>query len=389
MEVRDGLLASLYGSILEPDSFASTLANINRWLDCDGVHVIGLDRAINQVLVSMIVGEHLKSAEDLYKSYYRSIDPRASLPLASKPGVLIACHDYFDDKYVRRSEFYQDFLIPHGPRYVMGGNIFHEGERDIMIAFNHLTGRTEFSKEKRAKVGGLLPHFIKWTQMMMQAGRLRSAMSAGFHALQALDQGVIALDDQLRVIYANTIADSILGFGLMRKGLGIQAASGLDTDLRIQRAHTTRVSESFPAIHIKGVQSTQLFVSVFAVSPEGSANHGLPIPMQGLSQATHLPGSSESLFNSLSRPNLVVLLRRGDEVKPIGADYLRQLFGLTPAEAKLGEALAKGISLADFADQNKVSINTVRSQVRALLSKTGARNLQELVRAVAGLPRPS
>lgn len=387
MDVRDGLLASLYGSVLEPDTFLPTLTSINRWLDCDGVHVIGLDRAVGNVLVSMVVGKHLQDAEDLYKSYYRSIDPRASLPLASSPGVLIACHDYFDEKYVRRNEFYQDFLIPHGPRYVMGGNIFHEGSRDIMIAFNHLVGRPEFSKEKKLRVNALLPHFMKWTQMMMQAGRLRSAMHAGFQALQALDQGVIALDDQCRVIYANTIADSILGFGLIRKGLGMQISSGLDAELRIQRVHATRISESFTAFHTKGTQTTQLFVSVFAVSPEGTANHGLPIAMQGMSQALHLSSPSESLFNSLSRPNLVVLLRQADEAKPIGAEHLRQLFGLTPAEAKLAVSLAQGVSLTDFADQNKVTINTVRTQVRALLSKTGAKNLRELVRAVAGLPR--
>lgn len=386
VDVRDSLLASLYGSVLEPDTFLPTLTSINRWLDCDGVHVIGLDRAVSQMLVSMVVGKHLQDAEDLYKSYYRSIDPRASLPLASSPGVLIACHDYFDDQYVKRSEFYQDFLIPHGPRYVMGGNIFHEGSRDIMIAFNHLVGRPEFSKEKKARVNALLPHFMKWTEMMMQAGRLRSAMSAGAHALQTLDQGVIAFDDQLRVIYANAVADSILGLGLIRKGLGLQISSGVDAEQRIKRVHTTRISESFMAIQTKGGQVAPMFVSVFAVSPEGAGNHRTPPGMQGMSGASSLLTSSESLFNGLSRPNLVVLLRKADEAKPIGAEHLRQLFGLTPAEAKLAVALAQGVTVTDYADQNKVSINTIRTQVRSLLSKTGAKSLAGLVRLLAGLP---
>lgn len=386
VDVREGLLAGLYGSVLEPDTFLPTLTRINRWLDCDGVHVIGLDRAVSQVLVSMVVGDHLRDAEDLYRRHYRSIDPRTSLSAASSPGVLIACHDYFDDKYVRRSEFYQDFLIPHGPRYVMGGNIFHEGPRDIMIAFNHLVGRPEFSKAKKARVNALLPHFMKWAQMMMQAGKLRAAMSAGAHSLQILDQGVIALDKQLRVVYANPVADSILGLGLIRRGLGLQASHGLDTEHRIKRVHATRQSECFMAIHAKGGRMTSLFVNAFAVSREGTGDHRAPLDMQGLSGVSSLGNPGESLFHGLSRPNVIILLRKVGEAKPMGAEHLRPLFGLTPAEAHLAEALAQGVSVTDYADRNKVSINTVRTQVRALLSKTGAKNLRDMVRSLAGLP---
>jgi hypothetical protein len=30
------------------------------------------------------------------------------------------CHEHFDEAFVARSAFYQDFLIPHGGRYVSG-----------------------------------------------------------------------------------------------------------------------------------------------------------------------------------------------------------------------------------------------------------------------------
>lgn len=386
MDARDSLLADLYGSILEPETFLPTLTGINRWLDCDGVHVVGWDRAVGNMLVSMVVGKQLQDAEDLYKRHYQAIDPRATLPLASQPGICIACHDFFDNKYVRRSEFYQDFLIPHGPRYVIGGNIFHEGSRDIMVAFNHMVGRPEFSKEKRGRIAAFMPHFMKWTNMMMQAGKLRAAMSAGFHALQSLEQGVIAFDDRLRVIYANTVADSILGLGLIRSGLGLDVPIGLGAEQRIQRVYTSRRSETFAAIQSRNGQATKLLVSVFAIPPEGSGSHGLPVGLGGMSAIPSVATTGESLFNSLSRPNVMVLLRRADEAKPLGAEHLRQMFGLTPAEARLGEALAKGTTTQEFSDQNQVSINTIRTQVRALLSKTGARNLTGLVRLLAGLP---
>ncbi|WP_430390234.1 helix-turn-helix transcriptional regulator [Dyella sp. 20L07] len=388
MDARDSLLTDLYGSILEPETFLPTLTRINRWLDCDGVHVVGWDRAVGNMMVSMIVGDHLHALEEKYRHspHFQKIDPRTSLPLARTPGVCIACHDFFDNKFVGRDEFYQDLLLPHGPRYVLGGNIFHDERRDIMVAFNHLIGRPEFSKEKRDQVGALLPHLMKWSSMMMQAAKLRAAMSAGFHALQSLEQGVIAFDDRLRVIYANTVADSILGLGLIRSGLGLDVPIGLGAEQRIQRVYTSRRSETFAAIQSRNGQTIKLLVSVFAIPPDGNGNHVLPVGLGGMSAIPSVATTGESLFNSLSRPNVMVLLRRADEAKPLGAEHLRQMFGLTPAEARLGEALAKGTTTQEFSDQNQVSINTIRTQVRALLSKTGARNLTGLVRLLAGLP---
>jgi len=387
MDTRDSLLTDLYGSVLEPETFLPTLIRINRWLDCDGVHVVGWDKAVGDMLVSIVVGEHLQNAEGLYKAHYQSIDPRAAMAQAQKPGVFIACQDYFDQKYVDRSEFYQDFLIPHGPRYVMGGNIFHDQSRDILVAFNHLVGRPKFSKEKRDRASALLPHFMKWTEMMMRAGALRAALSTGSQALQTLDQGVIALDQRMRITYANAVAQSTLGPGLMTAGMGLLAKDGPNCEQRLRRVDISRASETFAAVQTRLGKSTRYLVSVLAVAREGAANHTLPVGMQGMSTVKPSVSVGEGLFAGLSRPNLIVLVCRSDGGNPLDSQHLRQLFGLSPAEAKLAEALASGLSTRGYVHQNKVSITTIRTQIRALLAKTGAANLRELVGMLAGLPK--
>ena len=61
---------------------------------------------------------------------------------------------------------------------------------------------------------------------------------------------------------------------------------------------------------------------------------------------------------------------------------LRSLYGLTPAEARLAQALVNGLSLQEYADQQSVSIHTVRSQFRTIATKAGVGRQTDFVRAV-------
>ena len=60
--------------------------------------------------------------------------------------------------------------------------------------------------------------------------------------------------------------------------------------------------------------------------------------------------------------------------------FLNQLFGLTAAEARLVEHLLKGETLNSTADLLGVSRNTVRTQIKAVLHKTGTASQPELMR---------
>jgi DNA-binding CsgD family transcriptional regulator len=69
------------------------------------------------------------------------------------------------------------------------------------------------------------------------------------------------------------------------------------------------------------------------------------------------------------------------------AQALCCLFSTTRAEAEVAASLGAGRSPAAIARQRGVSLSTVRCQVRAVLGKTGARGVPDLVRIINRLPR--
>lgn len=64
---------------------------------------------------------------------------------------------------------------------------------------------------------------------------------------------------------------------------------------------------------------------------------------------------------------------------------LRDLFRLTPAEAEIARGLAAGRRLDEIADARGVSMNTLRTQLRALLDKVGCSRQADLVQVLTGL----
>lgn len=66
-------------------------------------------------------------------------------------------------------------------------------------------------------------------------------------------------------------------------------------------------------------------------------------------------------------------------------ELVQSLFDLTPAEARVARRIAVGETLDAIAAEASVSINTVRSQLRGVLMKTGCRRQSEIVALLGGV----
>ena len=68
------------------------------------------------------------------------------------------------------------------------------------------------------------------------------------------------------------------------------------------------------------------------------------------------------------------------------ARQLMDLFGLSAAEARLARAICHGSSVEEFASDQGVRLSTVRTQLSAVLHKTGSERQAGLVRLIASIP---
>ena len=85
-----------------------------------------------------------------------------------------------------------------------------------------------------------------------------------------------------------------------------------------------------------------------------------------------------------ARPDVVVYVRHDREPER-GADMrdrLMELFGLTALECEIAQALARGRTMAQLAEDLSLTENTVRSYSKSIYGKLGVRRQVDLVRTL-------
>lgn len=69
------------------------------------------------------------------------------------------------------------------------------------------------------------------------------------------------------------------------------------------------------------------------------------------------------------------------------AQVIRALFDLTPSEARVARSLTRGQTIDEIAASSGVTRETIRSQLKSVLAKTGTTRQAEVAALLAGLPR--
>ena len=382
----DALVGELYEIILEPSRLPDVLAQCDRWLGSELSHLMGWDNRAGTATISVLSDKSYDDAGEAYASYYGQIDPRRYHAQAGKAGQIWACHDHFDASFVSKSEFYQDFLIPRGPRYVLGGMVHKTDNISAFIVFNHMVGQGEFSAEQREGLGRLMPHLQRALRLTLSADKLRAGTHAGEQGMTALGQAVFTLDGIGHIAFLNASAESLIREDSVLQATGQRLAgkgvNGGRFSAALARVRAARRAESL-VLHDAADRAKSYLVSILPVprsDPLGRHQHTLSRGHGSIS-------STDSRTSWMSYdPDLVVMVvpqhRRGGATPRI----LSELFQLSDAEARLAHGLSSGLSVEEFAGANAISVATARTQLRAVLAKTGERRQHDLVRMLALLP---
>jgi DNA-binding CsgD family transcriptional regulator len=196
---------------------------------------------------------------------------------------------------------------------------------------------------------------------MHQTLHLHVEAEMGTAALNNQDLAVLIVDRDGEMRFANTSAEAIL-----RRGDGLTMVRGRLTATSAEMALSGLLAGAVERHHGGAMAVSRPFGH--------QPYHVLVAPL----------APQSALVGAWQRP--LVLISDPERRTPLSADLLAQLFRFTAAESRLAMALLAGAEPAEYATANGVSLATVRTQLRALLAKTGTRRQAELVRLLGGVP---
>lgn len=266
--------------------------------------------------------------------------------------------DFVSQNRLRGSAIYHGFYSAIGDdtRHVLGATFdtpwglgaigIHRGEHTSAFGDAQLQGMQALALDLRRM---LVIRSKLWTAHTQQR--------ASRAALDGLTLAILQTDRSGKILTANAAAETLLrtpGSSLRGRG-GKIAADGLVA---------TRLAEAlWRATDPEAPQASLVRL--------GDGPHDLTLTV------SPLPGAA---------PSRALLVVKPAETTSLIADRLRTYLGLTPAEADIAASLWRGHSPGEIAATRGASEQTVRSQIKALLAKTGCRRQVELLALIGGLP---
>lgn len=286
-----------------------------------------------------------------YNSYYSALDPTAGFMRERAVGHWYHDVQEFGAASMARDPFYQEFSRAYGQRSTSCVKLYeHDGGGAYLSLLTALDAPMP-SDRQQLLLQRLSVHLMQAARMSEHMQQLKLGVA---HRDLLLEQSLTPLwlvDADGLVIFCNGAAERRIadnGFALRLRNGRLFAPDSPALSLLLRnacgRAGSTRAGWlRLPA------RSGELLVTPLKAGSRFNQIHQRPLAVLALLE---------------SRPRLALLA---------------ELFQLTPAECRLAELIAQGHSPERCAQLLAVSINTVRSQLRALFAKTNTKKQAELV----------
>ena len=342
------LVASFYEGISKPQRFAQGLQRIGELLGCERVSVSLWDRRGSW---GHCIEAALRDGQWALRSPDELLPEPAMRALVSK----------FEPGSWKLLEQLHGVPLRTG-RATLGNvalcmrTVLSQAEALILLQHIDRNWQQHQVEHAREACRALLPArepMAQQRQLAQQVGRL-SAM------LDSLRMPMMLVDSSQRALAANASARGLFN-------LSVKSSAG-----RI-------------AIGLPGMPASQFAQLVKDACGEPAAGGVLPLRLNEAAAAHLLVLPLRRQRGTIIPPHALVLVQGLAAANGHAQQLLQHVYGLTPAEARLALLILDGQSPGRVASVLQLSVTTVRSQLSAVLKKTGTQRQSDLVRRLVPL----
>ncbi len=292
-----------------------------------------------------------------YAARYIHVDPRVEHAMRAPAGAFGCDYEFIDEGGMDRHEYY-DWLSSegYGLRYYGGTRIVGPGGESQFASLQRTRLQGHPEREDAARMARVAPHAIaamRLTRLLQEARGERRSLIETF---DAVDAAVAIVERGGGVSHANAAARAEPALRLGGDS-GCRLADPA-ADRRLAAALAAALSEPTPSAP----------PSFLAFRPDGALRRVRVTP---LARQPGLPPQAAVVVEPVTAV--------GDRIAALADRH-----GLSHREADVAADIAAGRTLAEISAARGVSIETVRSQLKAAMAKLGVSRQVELVRLVGG-----
>lgn len=357
-KTHDQLVDRIHEAGLVPVLWPTVLKEIGEAIGGNG----GLLFAVRDGYVRGIVSPgHDETIKRFMNEGWSERDQALKRGLALNYSGFVNDADMFTDEELAADEVYANFYRHNGLDYRAGTIIPMPMGDSVALVLPRTGEQGPASRELITYLDSLRSHLARASMIANRLGFARARAQAD--AMQMLGLPAMVLRAGGRAFAANALFDALM--------------PGLFQD-RAQRV--TIVDPAADALLGAAVSSLSFTEGTRSIPVPGTEGR---LPM--IVHVVPIRGAAHDLF---AQAAALMVVTPVDRANVPTAEVLQGLFDLTPAEARIARSVGQTLSINDIAAAHGSSRETVRTQLRAVLQKTGLTRQQELVSLLVGKVMP-
>jgi DNA-binding CsgD family transcriptional regulator len=366
----DALLLSLvdkvYAAALDPTRWSDFMGALSGVLRGPGIFFVQdvSNTQANVFEYSEFDDAFIKS----YAEFYASRNPwLPRIDASAGSGTIVTSESLLDPADYEATEFYNDWMRPQGQYHMIGGIVHKERTVGTNISFVRPPRVGPLTDQEITLFELLLPHISRAVDLHRRLAVLTLQREVGLAALDSLELGALLVDPGARVLFANRVAERLIGDGLVLRA-GVVSATRPAETLQLHRliAEAARV----------GARQFARPGGRLAVSRRSGAPVAVLVCPMRLGDARF----------PIDIPTALVFLAEPERAAPPDERVAQLVYGLSAAETRLLRDLLAGSTLNEAAVGEQVSLNTIKFHLKQLFAKTGTHRQSDLLSLVLRHP---
>lgn len=293
-------------------------------------------------------------------------------------GSVVRDQDLVTDQEFLDSIFYKEYMSPVNLGRVIAGIVFDPRDNDgkAVVCACHKPFDAPFTTIEADKLKLLMPHLSRALGVMFKLRDAEFKVANSMHALNCLSRGVLLFNALGQVCHANDSALAILNLkdGLQIKSVKAKGCWQLKTTIaQVQPFLDTAISDAVSL----NVLSTNHFSQALNISrPSGQADYILSFSALG---------EQHEFNNSHYQASAIAFIYDASKPIYINSSLLKNTYNLSKVELKVADLLVNGFTLEQVANRLEVTINTIKTHLKQIHTKTNTHSRAKLVKLLMHL----
>lgn len=355
----DDIIDRIYEASVIPELWPSALDLMADAADCQVGFLFAVDGASEPQ--SIVNDRGQEAARRFFEDGWVTRNTQGARTLARDEPRFISDHDIYTEAEIENDPYYREFLRPNGLAWGCGTVISGPVPNRIMISIHRPYECGPLDPLRVARLTKLRPAIARAAFMAARLRLERAQTAVGTLELMGLPAAALSRRGNLQI--ANSLFDRLL---------------------------PSIASDGPHRLRLISRDADRLFAEALGEPRASGLGRTIPVPgrEEGPPAILHLipvAGMAHDIFGSGDWLLVAIPVKPDASVSPM---VLQGLFDLTPAEVRVAKGLLAGRDLGEIARAAGLSKETVRTQLKSTMAKTGVRRQAELVGLLGGTLRP-